>query len=196
MTNWSNAHRAAGLPLVLALASFVASPSQAASDGAYAADAAQSRLDFTGVQAGAEFKGVFPKFTATVDLSPQALGAARIDVQIDLKSVDTQDKERDDTLRGSDLFDVAHYGSAHYVTRSIQKTATGYAATGTLTLRGVTRDVPIQFTFTPAGTGATLKGAATLNRLDFGVGQGDWKNTDWVGNAVRVNFTLVLKPRG
>ena len=36
--------------------------------------------EFTGVQAGAEFKGSFHKFTAAVDFSPDALADARIDV--------------------------------------------------------------------------------------------------------------------
>jgi polyisoprenoid-binding protein YceI len=55
--------------------------------------------------------------------------------------------------------------------------------------------VPIAFTFTPSGAGATLAGTAQLKRLDFGVGQGDWKNTDWVADAVKVAFTLNLKPK-
>jgi len=34
-----------------------------------------------------------------------------------------------------------------------------------------------------------------LKRLDFGVGQGDWKNTEWIGDAVKVSFSLALKPK-
>ncbi len=168
----------------------------AATPGAFVADAAHSKLEFVGVQAGAEFTGVFHRFSATIDFSPDALGAAHFDVQIDMNSLDSMDKDRDATLRGADLFDVAHAASSHYVTRTITKTANGYSAQGTLTLRGVSRDVPIDFQFTPAAAGgATLKGSATLKRLDFGVGQGEWKSTEWVANAVKVNFTLTLKPR-
>jgi hypothetical protein len=29
-------------------------------------------------------------------------------------------------------------------------------------------------------------------RLDFGVGQGEWSTTKWVGNEVGVNFDLRL----
>ena len=32
-------------------------------------------------------------------------------------------------------------------------------------------------------------------RLDFGAGQGDWKSTDEVADAVKINFSLVLKPK-
>jgi polyisoprenoid-binding protein YceI len=162
----------------------------------YSIDTAQSRLEFVGVQAGAEFTAAFHKFTGTVDMAPDSVADSRIDVQIDLNSVDSMDKDRDTTIRGADIFDVARWPSAHYVTRSISKTATGYAAVGALTLRGVTKDVPIEFQFTQVAAGAKLQGRANLKRLDFGAGQGDWKSTEWVADAVKVSFSLVLRPKG
>jgi polyisoprenoid-binding protein YceI len=161
----------------------------------YSADPQQSRLEFTGVQAGAEFTGAFHKFTAAVDFAPDALAGAHFDVQIDLNSVDSKDKDRDTTIRGADVFDVAHWPSAHYVTRSFTKTAAGYSAVGALTLHGVTKDVPIDFRFTQTTAGAKLEGTAKLKRLDFGVGQGDWKSTEWVADPVKISFSLVLKPK-
>jgi polyisoprenoid-binding protein YceI len=167
----------------------------AAGVASYSADPQQSRLEFVGVQAGADFKGVFHKFTANVDFAPEALASSRIDVQIDLNSVDSLDKDRDTTIRGKDVFDVAHNPTAHYLTKTITKTAGGFSAVGALTLRGVTKDVPIDFQFVPGAAGAKLSGSAKLNRLDFGVGQGDWKSTDTIGDAVKINFSLVLKPK-
>jgi polyisoprenoid-binding protein YceI len=177
-----------------AMLSLFAAAASAADAAAYVADNS-SRLEFTGVQAGAEFKGVFHKFTATVDFAPEALAGSHIDVQIDMNSVDSADKDRDTTIRGKDVFDVAHMPTAHYITKSITKTAAGFSAAGSLTLHGVTKDVPIDFQFTPAGGGAKLAGSAKINRLDFGVGQGDWKSTEWVGDAVKISFALVLKPK-
>ncbi len=101
-----------------------------------------------GIQAGAEFKAVFHKFTAAIDFAPDALANAHFDVQIELDSLDSMDNDRDSTMRGADIFDVAHFPTAHYVTRSFAKTAAGYTALGALTLHGVTKDVPIDFQFT------------------------------------------------
>jgi len=161
----------------------------------YAVDPQQSRLEFVGVQAGADFKGAFHKFSAAVDFSPDAPADSRFDVQIDLNSVDSMDKDRDTTIRGPDIFDVAHSPTAHYVTRSFAKTAAGYSAVGALTLRGVTKDVPIDFKFTQGAAGAKLEGTAKLKRLDFGAGRGDWKSTEWVADEVRISFSLLLKPK-
>ena len=182
--------------VLLCSAAALMSSSAAAGAAGYTADTEQSRLEFVGVQAGAEFKGVFHKFAANVDFAPDALAGSRIDVQIDMNSVDSKDKDRDTTIRSKDIFDVAHNPTAHYVTKTITKTAAGFSAVGSLTLRGVTKDVPIDFQFVPAAAGAKLTGGAKLNRLDFGVGQGDWKSTDTVGDAVKINFSLVLKPKG
>lgn len=68
-----------------------------------------------------------------------------------------------------------------------------YLARGTLTLRGVTRPVPVRFRFqrSPEG-GARLDGSTRLRRLDFGVGQGEWTSTEWVGDEVEVQFELRL----
>jgi polyisoprenoid-binding protein YceI len=179
----------------LAALSLSAAASAAGAATGYSADPQQSRLEFVGVQAGADFNGTFHKFSADIEFAPDALASSRFDVQIDLKSVDSMDKDRDTTIRGSDIFDVAHWPTAHYITRSFSKTATGYTAVGALTLRGVTKDVPIDFQFKQAGTGATLEGSAKLKRLDFGAGQGDWKSTEWVADSVNLSFDLLLNPK-
>lgn len=161
----------------------------------YAAQPTASRLEFVGVQAGAEFKGIFHKFTAAIDFEPQSIANAHFDVLIDLSSLDTLDNDRDKNMRGPDIFDIAHFPTAHYVTKSFVKTATGYHAVGSLTLRGVTKDVPIDFRFVSTSGEAKLDGVAQLKRLEFGVGQGDWKSTEWIGDVVKVGFSLALKAK-
>lgn len=179
---------------LFAMAAIVLSSGAFAAPPAYTSDAARSQLEFSGLQAGAAFKGVFKKFTVAAQFDPAQLAASRLDVQIDVNSLDSQDADRDKTMRSAEFFDVAKNPSAHYVTRSITKTAKGYAAAGTLTLRGLSREVPIEFQFTPAASGATLIGDAAIKRLEFGVGQGEWKSTEWVGDAVKIHFSVSLKP--
>lgn len=154
----------------------------------------ESKLTFVGQQAGAQFEGSFDKFTADISFDPKALDASRFDVQIDAASVNTQDGERDDTIKSADLFDVKRFPTARYVAdRFTDKGGNKYSATGKLTLRNVTKDVPIDFTFENKDGGAWLKGTARIKRLDFGVGQGEWKDTSTVGNDVQVRFALRLK---
>jgi polyisoprenoid-binding protein YceI len=157
-------------------------------------DPAQSTLKFSGVQAGAAFEGTFQKFNANIQFDPQDLAGSRFDVTIDLKSAYSKDKDRDQTLQGPDFFDVKRWPSGHYVTDKIADKGGGkFAATGKLTLRDVTKDIPLDFTFQPDAAGGWLKGTAQLKRLDFGVGQGEWKDTSWVGNEIKIQFVLRLQ---
>jgi polyisoprenoid-binding protein YceI len=162
----------------------------------YLLDPAKSSLEFTFVQAGAQNKGRFTRFQVAFDFAAESLAASRLDVTIDVKSVDTGDQERDDTLRGDDLFAVAKFPQAHFAASQIVKTATGYEAVGKLTIRGVTHDARVPFAFrTATENGAAvgyMSGKTTVRRLDYGVGQRDWKATDQVGNDVAVSFALRL----
>ena len=155
---------------------------------------ARSTLTFVATQAGAKFEGRFDQFVADIRFDPRDLAASRFDVTIDLKSVNTQDSERDDTLRGPDLFATGQWPQGKYVADKFTASGgTKFTASGKLTLRNVTRDVPIEFTFEQKNGSAWLKGSAQLKRLDFGVGQGDYKDTKDVGNDVKVSFVLLLK---
>jgi polyisoprenoid-binding protein YceI len=159
----------------------------------YTLDPAKSTLEFEFVQAGAQNKGKFTKFQTTLDFSPDNPQTGKLDVVVDVNSLDTGDKERDDTLRGADLLSVAKFPQAHFVSTQITKTATGYDAAGKLTLRGVTKDIHVPFSFKTTDAGY-LTGKTTIKRLDFGVGQGDWKSTEWVGSDVTVTYSLRLVP--
>jgi polyisoprenoid-binding protein YceI len=162
----------------------------------YVLDPAKSSLEFAFDQAGAQNKGKFTRLAVSFDFSPENPAAGRLEVTVEMSSADTGDKERDDTLRGEDLFAVAKFPQAHYTATQLTKSPTGYEAVGKLTLRGVTRDVRVPFTFrTATENGASvgyMSGKTTVRRLDFGVGQGDWKATDQLGNEVGVSFALRL----
>lgn len=159
-----------------------------AADAHYTLDAARSTLEYQFTQAGALNKGKFTKYTVTLDVAGDV--PSKLDVIIEMASLDTGDKERDDTLKTADLFSVARFPQSRFTSTQITKTAKGYDAVGKLTIRGVTKDVHVPFTFAPAN--GSLLGKVTLQRLDYGVGQGDWKATDQVGNDVTVSYALRL----
>lgn len=187
-----SAHRLAGRLVAGCTASLVAVVALAAAQ--WSMQPKESKLTFVGEQAGAQFEGAFDKFTADITFDPRNLPASRFDVKIDTASVNTKDGERDTTIKSADLFDVKRFPTAHYVAdKFTDKGGNKYSATGKLTLRNVTRDVPIDFTFEHKDGDAWLKGTAKIKRLDFGVGQGEWKDTSTVGNDVQVRFALRLK---
>ena len=160
----------------------------------YRVDAAQSQLGFVGTVQGERFEGRFAAFTADIRFDPDALAASRFEVRIDLASADSQNEERDATLKGEDFFAVERMPQAHYTAERFRRLDDGrFVADGELTLRGITRPVSLSFRWTP-GNPARLDGEAELARLDFSVGAGEWADEDTIANAVRVFTSLRLTP--
>src|SRR5207253_9927827 len=110
----------------------------------YVLDAAKSSLEFAFDQAGAQNKGKFTRFQVSFDFSPDNLPASRLELTVEMSSADTGDQERDDTLRGADLFAAAKFPQSHYTATQFAKTASGYEAVGKPTLRRWTRDVSVR----------------------------------------------------
>ena len=69
-----------------------------------------------------------------------------------------------------------------------------YAADGTLTLRGISKPVVLEFTWTP-GAAPVLSGKATVKRLAFGVGGGDWADTALIPDAIAISTKVVFKAK-
>jgi polyisoprenoid-binding protein YceI len=173
----------------------VAAPAPEKSATDYQLEPTGSSLRFTATQQGAKFESRFDRFTAIVRFDPARPETGRIEARMDLGSVDTGNPERDEVLKTADWFNLSRWPEAVFIAERIVRAGKGYAANGTLALRGVTRPVTLEFRWTPpAGDQpARLVGSAMLERLAFGVGQGDWQDTTYVGNGVEVSVDIQLR---
>ena len=155
--------------------------------------AAGASLTFSFMQAGAESRGSFRQFATELAWDEKNPAAGSLKVTVQTASLDTQDKDRDDALAGADLFDVKKFPTAQYTASSFAKRADGgLEAVGKLTLRGVTKDLRVPLAIRVTAGGVELSGEVTIKRLAFGVGQGDWKSTDGVGDDVRLQYKVPM----
>jgi polyisoprenoid-binding protein YceI len=164
---------------------------------AVAADYVQaqgSRLGFAASFEGEGFTGRFPGFSTRLHFDPARPRDARLDVVIPLALAATGNRDRDDALRGADFFHVARFPQAHYRARGFRHLGGNrYAADGVLSLRGVEKPVTLAFTWTP-GARPVLEGRATVSRLAFGVGGGEWADTGMLPDAIAVSTRVVFEP--
>lgn len=176
------------LPVLLALA-FSAS--------SLAADYVQapgSSLVFAGTYQGVPFTGRFPGFRTTLSFDPAAPETAQLDVTIPLTGVTTDNDDYDGEMRGSAFFDIASFATARYTATGFRHIADNrYQADGTLDLRGVSRPVTLDITWTPGGQ-PVLQGSATISRLAFGVGSGSWTNTSLIPDEIEVRTRVTFLP--
>ena len=153
-------------------------------------DAENSSLEFVGEQASAKFTGKFTEFEVLFcanDTEDNTLA-----VQVDLNSTDTLNEERDEILLGPEFFDVDRFPVARYSAKSLRQERQFYKAKGKLLLRGVEKTLPLTFELQQDDESTRLAGTVDLRRLVWGVGQGEWQDTQWVANLVTVRFSIQL----
>ena len=159
----------------------------------YTQNAAKSSLKFTFEQAGAAASGNFKKFTTVLIYDEKNLAASSLNVRVEIASVDTQEPERDAMLKDADLFNAAKYPAATFAASSLAKRADGgLEAVGKLTIRDITHDLRLPLTLKPTADGLELSGKTAFKRLDYGVGQGEMKATDSVGDEVKIEYAVSL----
>ena len=123
--------------------------------------------------------GRFNKIEGAFTLDADAPENSSVVVSIDPASLDTNHAKRDEHLRGADFFDVTKFPTLTYKSTSVKRTGDKTAlVTGELTLRGVTKPVPLEVTLVNTGpnpmdktkTVAGFSARGTLKRTDFGMG--------------------------
>lgn len=139
-------------------------------------------------QAGADVAGQLPAFAATIDFD-EATGTGKVRVDIDMTQATLGAVT--DQARGPEFFDVPNHPAAVFAA-DIAPAGDGFAATGTLTLRGKQVPVTLPFTLTITGDVAEMAGTVTLDRRDFGLGA-SYKDEATVGFPVAVTVTLTAK---
>ncbi len=101
--------------------------------------------------------------------------ASSVTAEIDLKSINTGNEQRDDHIRSADFFEVETYPTMTYRSTGVRVVGGEYILDGELTLKGVTRNVPLRLElngFGPDAYGGIRAGftaSGELDRRDFNV---------------------------
>lgn len=154
---------------------------------------AGSEITFTSRQMGVPVDGRFKTFSAQIAFDPKKPEAARIGLTIDLASVALGVAETEAEIAKPDWFDTKRFPQATFQSTTVKATGPGkYDVAGKLTIKGASQDVVVPVTLAQNGASTTATGAFTLKRLDFRIGDGDWKDTSMVADEVQVRFKLAL----
>lgn len=149
-----------------------------------------SSIKFKIKNAGFNVDGTFTGLTAKIIFDESKLYGNSIDATLDSRSINTGNGTRDKHLKKTDYFDVAGFPTINMKASLFGKKTNGiYRGFFKLTMKGKTKDITVPFTFTENDKKATLKGAFTINRLDFGVGESSMILSDEATITVEVNVT-------
>lgn len=119
-------------------------------------------------------RGKFTKFSGDIVTAENPLEST-VAAEIDLASIDTGSEQRDAHIRSADFFEVDRHPAMTYRAAGLRAADGGFVLDGDLTLKGVTRQVPLALEvngFGPDAYGGFRAGftaTAEINRRDFGV---------------------------
>jgi polyisoprenoid-binding protein YceI len=119
-------------------------------------------------------RGRFTGVTGVIVVAEEP-GESAAEVTIDMASVQSGSRARDDHLRSPDFFDVARHPTASFSGHAAGWQGTRGLLAGELTIRGVTRPVALQAEYLGhvadpwGGQRAIFTAEATLNREDWGL---------------------------
>ena len=150
---------------------------------------AGSKVHFTIKNFGFATGGQLSGLQGTIIFDANSLSSSNINVSVAVKTIDTDSKSKDEHLRSSDFFDEEKYHLITIVSTKITKSGSGYNFEGTLTIKGVTKNISFPFTVSPQGNDLLFAGDFNLNRLDYSVGE----SSAILGNTVKVSLSILAK---
>ena len=142
----------------------------------YQIDRSHSEVHFRVRHLLSRVGGQFKDFTGQIAFDPDRPEASSVNVQIEAASIDTGVSDRDAHLRSDDFFAADKYPQLTFVSDRVVKTgADSFTVHGTLTIRGVSRQVELPVSYLgiardPYGRDlVAFEGSIRLNRKDFGL---------------------------
>ncbi len=178
---------------LLIVVAFLAEP---AAGEEWGLDAAHSKIVFSAEARFFSADGRFRKFSVKADVDDKALENSKVNVTVEVASIDTNNERRDNHLRSKDFFDAANYPNANIEIKSIRKLASNsYEADGGITIRGVTKPIrlPVKVVLFEDGR-LRLRGEVELKRQEFGVSYQSRLNP--IQDVVGVRYEVsLLKPK-
>lgn len=168
-------------------------------------DASHAKIGFAVSHFGiSETEGKFTRFDGMVLADKPDFSDARIDLTIEVNSINTEDVKRDEHLKGADFFDAAKFPSITFKSKSMRSAGNNkYKLTGDLTMHGVTKEVTLDVIYKGTqidpwkNTKAGFKLSGIIDRTQWGL---NWNGTLasgglLVGNevALDINIELVKK---
>lgn len=157
----------------------------------YTVDLQSSRIGFTAYSRIHDVDGQFSSWRFEGRIKDDLSGKGKIVIQ--LTSVDSGNKKRDEHLRDPDFFDVAKFPEAIYSIDNVQTSNDRLIVKGRLLLHGVEKAINLNLHRRKEAADWILAGETTLQQKDFGMVYSSLINP--VKSEVTLKFYIVLKKK-
>ena len=139
--------------------------------GVYIVNGQDKNISFVIKNAGINVDGHFDKYTAHISYNENNPNDATFTGEIDVKSINTGNKMRDNALQKVDYFDPQTYPNIKFKSKSVQKISKDLLkVSGYLTIKDVTKLIDFEVTIKNSGQKKVYFATLPLNRRNYRVG--------------------------
>ena len=151
-----------------------------------------SNTSFKIKNAGFTVNGKFSGLTSTIQFDATKNSSNKIEASIDANTINTDNSTRDGHLKKEEYFSVEKFPKINMSATSITKESDGkFKGLFTLTIKGISKIIPVLFSFTEQDGKAKFTGNFSINRLDYKVGSSSFLLSDDV--TVNIDVTCIKK---
>ena len=190
--------RSAPQYILLAIVAGLFAAGTAFSADKYVIDPEHSSIGFSVMHLGVnKVKGKFNVFSGVIMADEKNLANCSVEVKIKVDSVDTNNEGVDTHLKTADFFDAKKFPVLTFKSKQVKKAKSGYTATGTLIMHGVSKEISIPFTFEKAVDPSQksrigIDAGFSINRQDYGLKWNSLMDNGGliVGNDVKIELAV------
>jgi polyisoprenoid-binding protein YceI len=165
--------------------------------GTYQVDPAHTQVAWEVNHMGfSMLEGLFPASAGTLTIDPKSPNAAKVDITFQVDQLAVTAPAFANHLKSDQIFNVAQFPTARFVSTSVVTTGTKAKITGNLTIKGITKPVMLDASFMGAGDNPMSKklnigfsARTTIKRSDFGVDLAAPAVSDAVNLHIHAAFT-------
>ena len=166
----------------------------AAAPSGWTIDKSSSTLAYGATFSGKTIGGTVGNWDATVTFDPDHLATASARIVIDSASVTIDDAFVRSNLAGPDGLDAKNHSQASVDLTTFEKTADGFVGKGAMTIKGISREIELPFTFTQGADGtARVTGRTSFDRTAYGLGAQNDSTGQWLALPIALTIDLVAR---
>lgn len=137
-----------------------------------------------------EFKSKDPTGTFNVKgpikFDENDLSNSKFDLTFPVSTISTGNGMKNKKAQTAEWFDAAKHPVIRYVSSKIEKSGNDYMVTGTLTIKGISKEKKVPLKVSKSGSDLSFTGSFVVNRIDFKVG----KPSEAVPNNMNITYSI------
>ena len=149
-------------------------------------------IGFTGYKKLGKHFGQINMFNGSVTVPGEDLTQAKIMIEMDMTSAETDNSILTSTLQNEVFFDTENHPTGTFESTKIERSGDNYEITGNLTLRGMAKSVKFPAEITVDGDTLSAIAEFTVDRNAWEIGQG-WKEDVIIQDEVLVELDVQAK---